>query len=185
MGLFKYSFKTEGLAIAQLHDVDCSYKDLSQVLSYVKGKPVEEARKALNAAIAMTKPIPFNKFNTGMGHRSQLGGKKGKFPKKECQFALDLIDNAVANASKKGMNVASLVIKQASANKQNVLRRYRSFFAGSPTLGYGKQAMWANYVTTRAEIGLAEQDIKVETKKTKKNKKTEKVEKTEKTEKKK
>ncbi|NUN11343.1 50S ribosomal protein L22 [Candidatus Micrarchaeota archaeon] len=165
MGLYKYSFETKGLAVAQLHDVDCSYKDLSQVLSNMKGKTIAQARTMLESAMKMEKPIPFNKFNTGMGHRKQLGGKKGKYPKKEAAYALQLLNNAIANGEKKGLDSSKLVVKHASANKQSVFKRYRSQFVGGNTLGYGKQAMWANYVTARAEIGLAEQEPKQKKKK--------------------
>ncbi|MFH1779983.1 MAG: 50S ribosomal protein L22 [Candidatus Micrarchaeota archaeon] len=169
MGLYKYSFETKGLGTAQIHDVDCSYKDLSQVLRAIKRKNIIEAKKVLNDAIQMKKPIRFTKFNTGMGHRSELGGKKGKYPKKECKYAMQLLNNAIANSIKKGMDETKLVVKHASANKQNVLRRYRHQFVGSATLGYGKHAMWSNYVTAKAEIGLGEEEPRTQKKKRVKN----------------
>ena len=159
MPLFKYSVaeeKDEKWGKAQLHDVNCSYKDLSQVLGAIRGKSVKEAEKILNEAIALKKAIPFRKFNTGMGHRSELGGQKGKYPKKECRFALELLENARANAIARGLDEARLFVKHAASFKQNVLKRYRRTFAGSRTLGYGKQALWSNYVTCRAELVLAE-----------------------------
>ena len=159
MPLFKYSVaeeKGEKWGKAQLHDVNCSYKDLGQVLAAIKGKSVKEAEKILNEAIALKKAIPFKKFNTGMGHRSELCGQKGKYPKKECRFALELLENARANSVARGLDEAVLFIKHACAYKQNVLKRYRRTFAGSRTLGYGKQALWSNYMTCRAELVLAE-----------------------------
>jgi ribosomal protein uL22 len=160
MGLYRFSFKEkegEKLGKAQQHDLNCSYKDLSQVLRAIKRKPVEQAREILNAAIELKKAIPFKKFATGMGHRSELGGQRGKYPKKECRIALGLLQNAVANAVAKGLDESALVVKHGAAYKQNVLKRYRKFFATAATLGYGKQAIWSNYTLAWAELAVGEE----------------------------
>ncbi len=156
MGLYDYSLKADEreVARAQAHDLDASYKELSQVFGALRGHSVSEARKVLEDCIAKKKPIEFKKFNKGMGHRPQLGGKKGRFPVKEAKIALNLLKNAEANANYKGLSVEELVVKQAAAYKQNVIRRYRHTWASSAVLGYGKQAMWANYVTCWAELVL-------------------------------
>jgi len=166
MSLFKYSIaeeEGEKWGKAQLHDLNCSYKDLSQVFSAIKGKSVSEAEKILNDAISLKKAVPYGKFAGKLGHRSELGGRKGRYPKKECGIALDLIENAKANAVQKGLDESALFVKHCAAFKQNVLRRYRRTFAGPRTLGYGKQALWSNYVTCRAELVLAEKKQAKET----------------------
>jgi len=158
-GLYRFSFKEkegEKLGKAQLHDLNCSYKDLSQVLGAIRRKPIGEARVILNEAIDLKKAIRFRKFSGRLGHRSELGGQKGKYPKKECKFALELLQNAVSNAIVKGLDESALVVKHGAAYKQNVLKRYRKFFAGSQTLGYGKQAIWSNYGLAWAELAVGE-----------------------------
>ncbi|MFH1200290.1 MAG: 50S ribosomal protein L22 [Candidatus Micrarchaeota archaeon] len=157
MGLYNYSMKAvdeREFARSQAYDLNCSYKDLTQVLAALKGKNVAAARKVLQECISMKKPIAFHKFHTGMGHRKELGGLKGKYPKKEAKIALALLNNAVANADNKGLDAAGLVVAQAAAYKQSVMPRYRRTFASSVVLGYGKQSIWANYVTARAELVL-------------------------------
>ncbi len=176
MSIYKYSFKLSGdaakkSALAQFHDVDASYKDLTQVLGAIKGKRVAEANKILDDAIALRKAIPYRKFNKGMGHRSSLGGQKGRYPKKECTLVKALLRNAVANATHKGLDEKRLFVKQAAAFKQNSFPRYRKFWASSVTLGYGKRAVWANYETARAEISVEERAFKE--KKVKEKKKNE------------
>lgn len=159
MGLYKYSMelvKGEKLGKAQLHDVNCSYKDLSQVFASIRGKSVKDAEKILEEAVSMKRAIPYAKFSTKIGHRSELGGRKGRYPKKECKIALDMIQNARSNAVQKGLDETALYVKQAAAYKQNVLKRYRNYFASSRTLGYGKNPIWSNYVTCWAELVLAE-----------------------------
>ncbi len=162
MGLYKYSMaEEEGVktAKAQQHDMSCSYKDLSQVFAAIRGKTVPDARKVLDEAIEMKKAIRYHKFATKIGHRSNLGGKKGRYPKKECKIALSLLENAVANAVQKGMDESALYIMHAASYKQNVLKRYRNYFASSRTLGYGKQSTWSNYVTCWAEMVLGEKQV--------------------------
>ncbi|MFH1056219.1 MAG: 50S ribosomal protein L22 [Candidatus Micrarchaeota archaeon] len=159
MGLFKYSVQEkegEKWGKAQLHDVNCSYKDLSQVFSAIKGLRLRFAEEVLNDAISMKKAIPYHKFATKIGHRSELGGKKGRYPKKECKIALQMIENAKANAVKNGLDETMLFVKHAASYKQNVLRRYRRIFGSSRTLGYGKQSLWSNFVTCWAELVVAE-----------------------------
>ncbi|MFH1443174.1 MAG: 50S ribosomal protein L22 [Candidatus Micrarchaeota archaeon] len=158
MSLYKFSFKVRDekeVARAQAYDLDASYKDLANVFHALKGKTLPAAKKLLEECIAMKKPIRYVKFNKGLGHRSQLGGKKGRFPKKEARIVLTLLKSAEANANFKGLDIETLVVRQGAAYKQNVMRRYRQHFGSSITLGYGKQSIWANYETCRAEIVLA------------------------------
>lgn len=178
MGLYRFSFKeAEGqkLGKAQLHDLNCSYKDLSQVLLSIKGKNIKQAKSILNDAIEMKKAIPFVKFAGRLGHRSELRGQRGKYPKKECKIAIQLLDNAVANAVVKGLDESNLIITHSASYKQNVLKRYRKFFAGPAVLGYGKNAIWSNYVLAWAELAVGE-GAKKESKASKKEVKAPKAE---------
>lgn len=162
MGFYKYSaeFTPDKSAKAQAYDVNASYKDMTQVLRSMRGRSVAKAREVLAGVIEMRKAIPFAKFNKGMGHRSELGGHKGKYPRKESGLALKLLDNAVANAVTKGLDEKNLIVLYACAYKQNIFPRYRRFFVGSNTLGYGKQAIYSDYVTTRMEITVGVKDAK-------------------------
>ena len=156
MGLYKYSVKTaEKVGKAQAHDLDASYKDLTQICRAIKGLPVDKAYAKLAAAIEGTHAILYTKFNKGAGHRSELGGKKGRYPKKECKMVYATLKNAAANAVHQGLDESSLKVTHAAAYKQNTFRRYRTFWVGSTTLGYGKHAMWADYVTAWMEIAVS------------------------------
>jgi len=158
MGLYKYSVKADKTKVgqAQGYDLDVSYKDLCNVCAALRNRSVAKARTIIDDAIALKIPIIFKKFNTGVGHRSQIGGRKGRFPKKECRAALAILNNAVANATKKGLDEKLLYVKTACAYKQNVLPRYRRNWVGGAALGYGKQAIRADYVTARMEITVEE-----------------------------
>jgi large subunit ribosomal protein L22 len=158
MGLYKYSQKADVAKTgrAQGYDLDVSYKDLCNVCAALRHRNVAKARKILNDAIELKVPIIFKKFNTGVGHRSQIGGRKGRFPKKECKAALLILNNAVANATKKGLDESLLCVQTACAYKQNVLPRYRRKWVGGAALGYGKQAIRSDYVTARMELTVQE-----------------------------
>ncbi len=158
MALYEYSTKLDDKthAKSQLHDLDASYKDMANLCRAVKGKNVKDARKIIDGVVTMTMPVKYSFHKTGMGHRSQLNGQKGRFPKKEAKLLSQLLDNAVANANHKGLDEKKLTIVHASANRQSTQRRYRKFWATGATLGYGKQAVWGNYETCKVEVALAE-----------------------------
>lgn len=156
MALYDYSIEPVGaVAKAQAYDLDGSYKDLTQVCAALKRKTVPEARKILEECIDLTKAIRYTNFHKGMGHRSELGGKKGRYPRKEARMMLEVLENAAASAAFKGLKPEELMVSHAAAYKQNVLPRYRHHWAGSVTLGYGKQNYYANYTTARVELMLS------------------------------
>lgn len=180
MSIYKFSYIVKDekeVARAQAYDLDASYKDLTNVMIAIKGRTIAQAKKILEECIAMKTPIIYKKFNKGLGHRSQLGGLKGRFPKKEAKIALVLLKSAEGNANFKGLDIPTLIVRQGAAYKQSVMRRYRQHFGSSITLGYGKQAIWSNYETCRAEIVLAkgsEMNLKKYAKKAKKEEKKDK-----------
>ncbi len=163
MGLYHYSVQLRGkTAKAQAYDLNASYKDLTQVCNTIRGKPVDDAKKVLEECASLKKAIPYRRFSKGCGHRSELMGGKGRYPKKEARIMLGLVSDAAANARYQGMDEKKLFVAHAAAYKQNAFKRYRRFWAGGTTLGYGKQAVWADYVTCRAEVVLAEKTVGTE-----------------------
>ncbi|MBI3587624.1 50S ribosomal protein L22 [Candidatus Micrarchaeota archaeon] len=162
MSFYKYSleFDPAKSGRSQGYDIDASYKDLAQACKAMEGRSVSAARKLLEEAIELKKPIRFYKFNKGMGHRSQLGGKKGKFPRKECRLLLKILANAYSNALSNGVEGKDAVVLHAIAYKQNAFPRYRRFFVSSHTIGYGKQAIRSDYVTARVEMVVGEKGTK-------------------------
>ncbi|MBI5225239.1 50S ribosomal protein L22 [Candidatus Micrarchaeota archaeon] len=158
MGLYDFSYQVKDekqVARAQAYDLDASYKDLANIFKAIKGKTIAQGKKILEECISFKKAIPYVKFHKNLGHRSELGGRKGRYPKKEAKIVLVLLKSAEANANYKGLDPKTLVIRQGASYKQNSMRRYRHHFGSSITLGYGKQSIWASYETCRAELVLA------------------------------
>jgi len=161
MGLYHYAMQmkeNQKVAKAQVFDQNGSYKDLTQICKAIRGKQVDEARKILEECISMAKAIPYFQHSKGCGSRGELGGKKGRYPKKEAKIMLAILNDAVANAKNQGMDEKKLFVAQTAGYKQNVFKRYRKYWAGGSILGYGKQATWANLETARAEIVLGERE---------------------------
>ncbi|MBM3229222.1 50S ribosomal protein L22 [Candidatus Parvarchaeota archaeon] len=138
-----YAFKfKEGktYAKAQMHDVNVSYKDMIQVCGAIRYKTVEKALEHLDNVLEGTEAILYKKFNKGLGHRSQLGGRKGGFPVKAVEKAIEIVENVAANARKAGFENGKIV--HVCANRQSVIPRM------SPK---GRQIR-QSYQTARIEI---------------------------------
>ena len=121
---YGYSYKETGakFAKAQAHDIDASFKDLGAVCDAIRRKTTDQALALLEEVSEGTMPILYRKHNKRLGHRHELGGKKGRYPKKSAKIVLTLLKNAIANAAYKGMG-DDLLVKHACANKQLILPR--------------------------------------------------------------
>ncbi|HEV8289621.1 MAG TPA: 50S ribosomal protein L22 [Candidatus Norongarragalinales archaeon] len=162
--IYNYGFQPADAAKvgrAQGYDYNASYKDLSQCCATIKYKPVTRARQILDDVISMKMPIWYTNFNSRLGARSQLGGKRGRYPKKEAKILHKLLQNAVANATAKGLDPAKLVVQHASAYKQNTYPRSKRVWVSSVVLGYGKMATRHDFETARCEITVAENEAAV------------------------
>ncbi len=142
----KYSFKADGngYAFAQKYDLDASYKDLSEVCSSIRGKSYKDALSLLEKAERMEIPIEYKRFNKKLGHRRELGGKKGRYPVKAIRIVKKVLLNAFNNAKVKHLKEETLVVVHAAANKQSVYPRL------APK---GRRMRW-DYETARVEIAL-------------------------------
>ncbi len=124
-----YSFngeeKHETLAFARAEGIDASYKDLSQVCARIRGKPISWAMQFLEKVSLGSIPVLYSKFNTNLGHRRELGGKKGRYPKKAAFAILKVVKSAAANARVKGLS-DELQIIHVLANKKSTFPRIQA-----------------------------------------------------------
>jgi ribosomal protein L22 len=146
---FRYGFNKavpEGtkLAKAQGYDIEASYKDLSQVCADVRGTLAEPSLTRLEMASQGKVAIPFARFNKRMGHRHELGGRKGRFPQKAAGKVAQVLENAIANA--RSLGIQTPYILHASANKQRTL----------PRIASKGRRFRSDYETARVEIILQE-----------------------------
>lgn len=113
----KYSTKISGNSAKALGiNLPVSPKTAIEVCSFIRNKKLNNVKKILEETIKKEKPIPFKKFNKGVGHRK---GKitAGRYPVKTCAQILKIIKSAEANAQNKGLNSKDLVLAHINAHR--------------------------------------------------------------------
>jgi len=129
-------------ARARIDDVNVSYKKLAAVCDNVRGMQIEDAMAFLKDVIAMKRPVRFRRWNKKMGHRRELGGKKGRYPINAAKVILQLLKNAKANAD--AMGLLNPFIVHIAANKKH----------NYPRISPKGRPMMADYETAFAEVIL-------------------------------
>ncbi|MFH1521217.1 MAG: 50S ribosomal protein L22 [Candidatus Micrarchaeota archaeon] len=138
----------ENCAKARLEGVNASYKELAEVCGRIRNKKTEWAVKFLQQVSEGEIPVLFKRHNKNMGHRRELGGKKGRYPQKAAKFVLKTLQSAIANGRTLGLGDV-YTISSASANKKEIYPRL------APK---GRQAR-SFLETARIEIVLKGEDI--------------------------
>ena len=120
-----YSFNRNksGLVFAGLNDVNASFKDLAMVCSAIRYNSVPRAIKILDSVITGGKPIEYRKYNTHLGARHELHGKKGRYPIKFAGLVKKALVSAAANARSKGYEPDLMYVVHAAANKTQIVMR--------------------------------------------------------------
>lgn len=144
-----YSSKIpENCASARLEGVNASYKDLAQVCGRIRNKKSVWALSFLEKASKAEIPVLYRTHNKRLGHRRELRGRKGRYPKKAAAIVLKLLNSAIANGRVKGLGDEYKILV-ASANKLDIYPRI------------APRGRWAraNYVTSRVEIIIKGSEI--------------------------
>merc|ERR1719273_495683 len=80
----------------------------------------------LKNVVAHKEIVPFRRFMGGVGRHAQAkvhGTSQGRWPKKSCEFLLDLLKNAESNAEYKGLDPDHLVVDHIQVNRAPKMRR--------------------------------------------------------------
>ncbi|MEM2963551.1 MAG: 50S ribosomal protein L22 [Candidatus Anstonellales archaeon] len=146
--------KVEGerYAFAQGEGLNVSFKDLSQVCKNISGKTVEEALHFLERVMRGLQPVRYFSHNKKLGHRKELGGKKGRYPIKAARVAYKILQNALANANY--LRFSNPIIHHICANKGEIYPRLRS----------KGRAGRSDYETANLQIVLRDSGVKEENK---------------------
>jgi len=107
---------SQKIAKASGKNLPISFKDSVNVCSAIRKMSAEKALKYLEDVIKMKRPIPYKRYRRDMAHRKGRVGP-GRFPRKECKYIKDVLENAIANAKSKGMESSKLFISKIIANK--------------------------------------------------------------------
>jgi len=103
-----YAFENlkENMVKACGKNLNISPKQSIEICNYVRGRPLAQAKRLIQASIDMKVPIPFKRFTNGLGHKHGMAA--GRFNPKACTEILKVIKSAEANAKNKGLNVPDL-----------------------------------------------------------------------------
>merc|ERR1712241_1118458 len=102
------------------------FKNTRETAQAIKGKSLNRATTYLKNVIAQKEIIPFRRFMGGVGRHAQSkahGTSQGRWPKKSCEFLLDLLKNAESNAEYKGLDTDHLVVDHIQVNRAPKMRR--------------------------------------------------------------
>jgi ribosomal protein uL22 len=114
---YSYSKKPQGrTARARLSRVNCSWKDLCEVCRNVRNKDTDGALEFLSEAAEGKQAVHFRRHAKSRGHRRELGGKPGGFPKKSARAVLSVLQSAAANAGRLGLGATK--VAHIVSNKQ-------------------------------------------------------------------
>lgn len=156
-----YSWKPENVefaAKARVEGADASFKDLVEVCGNIRRRKAADALSFLEKAADGKAAVLYRSNNRHLGHRKELGGKKGRYPRKAAKIVLKVLKNALNNAAQKGLLEENLFVAHACANKK----------FSYPRLQPKGRRSRHDYATARVEIILvekgAEKKIKEEAK---------------------
>ncbi len=136
MGRFEYAFQTyDGTkhVRSSLREKDISHKHAREIAVSIKGLSIEKARDYLQAVINKERAVPFRRYKTQVGHRSDPGVMAGRYPQKSAKEFIKLLDNLESNAEYKGMDLDRLKIINATIHKGVVVKRFTPRAMGRAT----------------------------------------------------
>ncbi len=112
----------ENCACARLEGVNASYRDLSEVCGRIRNKKTDWAIEFLQKAAEGEIPVLFRRHNKKLGHRRELGGRKGRYPWKAAKIVLKTLKSAISNGKTQGLGDVYTIVA-ASANKKDIYPR--------------------------------------------------------------
>ncbi len=101
-------------------DLRVSWKDVTEIGRFVKEDSVKKALDKLERVTEEELPVPYTKFDSGVGHRS--GNKAGRYPVKAAEEVLKVLRSARDNAENEGLNADNLEVQEFITNQGSRFR---------------------------------------------------------------
>ena len=128
-----------------------SPKHAMEVCRTIRGMQLAAAKEYLQLVIAKKKAVPFKRHRKKLAHRKALPSwDAGQYPVKAAGAILEVLGNAEANASYKGLDLERLHIVHAGAQKGVTI-------PGFKPRAFGRASPFSKH-TTNIEIVLKEAD---------------------------
>lgn len=105
-----YHYATQDIkgAKAVMTNTPISTKKSIEIANRIRGRQTTFAKRMLEDAIAMVRPIKYTRFTDDLGHKPGMG--PGRYPIKTAKAFLALVKSVEANAANLGMNTSALKI---------------------------------------------------------------------------
>lgn len=117
MPRFGYSARIEEPCARALgKEIRVSPKHAMEVCRAIRGMKLGTAKRYLEEVTAEKRPVPFKRHRKKVAH-TRGGIESGRFPVKAARAILEVLKNAEANATYKGLDVEKLRVVHASAQK--------------------------------------------------------------------
>merc|ERR1711988_1644541 len=139
-------------------DLRVHYKNTYETCMAIKKMSLRKAQKYLGNVLEHKEAIPFRKFVGGVGRTAQAKNAgsstdQARWPKKSCNFLLDLLRNAESNAETKGLDTDQLEITHIQVNQATQQRR-RTYRAHGRINPYMSCPCHVELVLTESEKAL-------------------------------
>lgn len=109
---------------ASMREVQISHKHAREIAVYINGLSTEKARDFLHDVIRSKRAVPFRRYKTQVGHKSDPGVMAGRYPQKAANEFIKLLDNLESNAEYKGMDIDRLKIVNSTVHKGFRIKRF-------------------------------------------------------------
>ena len=136
MGDFEYAFQNYDSTRhvrAAMREKQISHKHAREIAFQLKGLSIEKARDYLQSVVNKQRAVPFRRYKTQVGHRSDPGVMSGRYPEKSATEFIKLLDNLESNAEYKGMDLDRLKIVNATVHKGVIIKRFTPRAMGRAT----------------------------------------------------
>lgn len=136
MARFRYAYqyydpKTD--VRASIREKTISHKHAREVGRAINGMSLVSAQDYLNEVINKTRAVPFGRYKTQVGHRSDPGVMAGRYPVKAAGEILGLLANLESNAEFKGMDIDRIILKNVTVHKGGITKRFMPRAMGRAT----------------------------------------------------
>eukprot|EP01125_Pyxidicula_operculata_P010912 TRINITY_DN3580_c0_g1_i1.p1 TRINITY_DN3580_c0_g1~~TRINITY_DN3580_c0_g1_i1.p1 ORF type:complete len:179 (-),score=41.79 TRINITY_DN3580_c0_g1_i1:42-578(-) len=171
----KYSKTPENLTksvFAKGSNLRVHFKNTRETAMAIKGMSLRKAQSYLNDVVEHKQAVPFRRFNGGPGRKAHAHMHKNvtqvRYPKKSCEFMLNLLKNAESNAEFKDLDLDKLRIVHVQVNRAPGMRR-RTYRAHGRINPYMSNPCHVELILTEKEeavkkpeapAGAKEEDVK-------------------------
>ncbi|CAD7767953.1 50S ribosomal protein L22 [Candidatus Methanoperedenaceae archaeon GB50] len=133
MARVKYSVEADPdtTARAMGYELHISPKKSIELCKALRGMKTTTAEAFLEDVINMRRPVPFNKYTAGAGHKPGMG--PGRYPVKVAREILRLLASAEENATYKGLDPEEMKIIHMAVKKGRTIRGFMPRAMGRAT----------------------------------------------------